>query len=440
MYDFDSALFIYKFIFMTELIIAETITSLLLKRRAHFALRAFLCILGLYVLAFAIPIVSADALWVSTMFTIMFLFSLVAIFLCFKGNWITILFCGVMAYTSQHVSYIAGNYVSMLCGISSNSFYETTQLTLNFSSILVDLGFYFTIYVALFILVYMFDRKVKEIRVGSLTLIIVSAIMLTSNIVLNAMVVYEQVSRYSKSLYGLFFMYDIISCIATIMLLILSVRNKSLEIENTTMRKLWDIDKENYRIKREKIETISILCHDIKHRLQRQDGEYSESKLTELEELISKYDAVYCTGNEVVDIVLAEESAYCINNNIQFVCFVDGRVLNFMSNEHVYSLFDNFLHNAIEAVEGLSDGHKRYIKLNVAQKNEMVVINVENYFDNSNAIEFVDGIPQTTKNGEDLHGYGFKSIATIVEIYKGTMSVNVNDDMFFLDLFFPIPK
>ena len=53
-------------------------------------------------------------------------------------------------------------------------------------------------------------------------------------------------------------------------------------------------------------------------------------------------------------------------------------------------------------------------------------------------MEFEEGLPRTTKDVSNYHGFGIKSIKYIVEKYAGTVSVSVEQGIFDLKILFPI--
>ena len=55
-------------------------------------------------------------------------------------------------------------------------------------------------------------------------------------------------------------------------------------------------------------------------------------------------------------------------------------------------------------------------------------------------LKFADGLPITTKADKRAHGYGVKIIRMITEKYGGEMSMSQKDDIFNLDLLFPLDK
>ncbi len=441
MYNFGSALFWYKFIFMTELIAAEGSFVFLLKERRNFFLRVVLSVLGMYVLTFAVPIFGYSAPAVSALFTVLFIASLGAMAICFNEKFGVILFCGIWAYTVQHFSYLLGNFITTATGMSSGSLYESSITVYNAGSLLISTAAFVAVFICSLLIIRRLFRNMNEIRIHVFVLVILSIISLVIEIVLNSIVVFLQVDKISLTLFALCYIYDIIGCVLTIGLLMFSLWNKTLQQDKAIMELRFKRERQNFELRKDKIDKINIMCHDLKHRI-RELGEtgYAREKLQKLESAVKSYDAGYHTGNEALDVILSEANAHCEAHDIQFVCMADGTLLNGLDTDSIYSLFDNAINNAIDAVEKVEEAEKRYIYVNVAKKSGMISVRVENCFVNDGNLVFENGVPQTTKNGDELHGYGMRSIKHIVESYDGGMSVNVDGDLFALNIFIPCAK
>lgn len=100
-------------------------------------------------------------------------------------------------------------------------------------------------------------------------------------------------------------------------------------------------------------------------------------------------------------------------------------------------LIGNALDNAIESVEKISDPDKRLIHVSVNRQKGFLRIRVENCYEGD--IRFVAGLPSTRKDAR-YHGYGMKSIRSVVEKYNGSMIVKAEDGWFELRLLFPVPQ
>lgn len=213
----------------------------------------------------------------------------------------------------------------------------------------------------------------------------------------------------------------------------------SARMEKEYLHKLLHMQKENYRISEESVALVNQKYHDLKHQIQLLRSEISSDEklryLDEMEQEIRSYEAQNKTGNKTLDTLLTAKSLRCQDLGITLTCVADGAELDFMKPTDLSVLFGNALDNAIESVEKISDPDKRLIHLSVARQKAFLRIRVENCYEGE--ISFVGGLPATAKDAK-YHGYGMKSIQSIVEKYNGSMTVKAEDGWFELRVLFPI--
>lgn len=222
-----------------------------------------------------------------------------------------------------------------------------------------------------------------------------------------------------------------------------SQKNKiSLKYELDTVNYLLNQQKKQYQITSETIGDINRKCHDLKYQIRAirrmSDGNEREEFLTALESDIMIYDTVIKTGNQALDIVLMEKGLFCKNHNIQWTCMADGFQLDFMKNEDIYAIFGNAFDNAINAVSKVEEEDKWVISVKMINQNDLLTIQIQNYFNEK--LEFENGLPKTTQENKQIHGYGMKSICYTAEKYYGTITVNTENDIFMLQILIPIPS
>lgn len=162
-----------------------------------------------------------------------------------------------------------------------------------------------------------------------------------------------------------------------------------------------------------------------------------EQYLREMEKAVQIYDSTLQTGNEVLDTVLTEKSLYCEAHQITLTCIADGRQLSFMDGVDVYTIFGNALDNAIECVARLPEAEQRLVSVSVRARSGLALIQVENQLQGD--LNFKDGLPQTTKEQKDYHGFGLRSIRYTVEKYGGHMTIHAENGRFLLSLSIPQP-
>ena len=116
----------------------------------------------------------------------------------------------------------------------------------------------------------------------------------------------------------------------------------------------------------------------------------------------------------------------------------DGALLNFMDVMDLSAVFGNALDNAIECEERIAEPEKRLIHVSVSAQRGFVLIRFENYCED--APSFSEGLPVTTKEDRNYHGYGLKSIRYVAKKYGGTVTVRMEKQWFVLQLLFPRSK
>ena len=211
--------------------------------------------------------------------------------------------------------------------------------------------------------------------------------------------------------------------------------------ENQAMNTILQHQYDQYRLSIDNIELLRREFHDLKHYLiairAEQNPEKKEQYLLEMEEAIHTQEALSNTGNSVLDVILTTKSTYCLQNNIRFTCMADGKLLSFMYVKDICSIFGNMLDNAIECISQFEDPEKRLITLKMYQQNRLLMVQCENYSENSVSLK-PGQLPSTTKKDRSSHGYGLKSIRNSVDKYGGTMTLQSKNNWFTLQILFPL--
>lgn len=103
----------------------------------------------------------------------------------------------------------------------------------------------------------------------------------------------------------------------------------------------------------------------------------------------------------------------------------------------IYAMFGNILDNAIEATKTVTEEEKRIISLTIGTTGDLLLIDSQNYY--AGEIRFVDGLPQTSKENKEYHGFGTRSIKTLTEKYGGDLKISAENGIFRLSIMLPIP-
>lgn len=236
--------------------------------------------------------------------------------------------------------------------------------------------------------------------------------------------------------------FTILACVLILFLLSGMLEKAGMTEEIEVIKHMWEQDKRNYEISHDEIDVINVKCHDLKekiHLLLTEKEHTDDEELKEIEDAIAVYDCKMDTGCKPLDVILTEKSLWCNKHDVRLSCYADGKSLSFMKATDVYSLFGNLLSNAMEAVTVLSELSERVIAFSVRPIGEMLVVSCENYYDGKN-IKFASGLPVTSKEDKDYHGFGVKSMKLLVKKYGGDMTVGADGKVFRVKILLPVPK
>ena len=462
MYDI-TPLFWYRPLFMTELLAAEFIFFLKLRRRTAFARRTALAVALCYAVAFAFPVAFYNAAYCSFMFICLFLVTVAAGKIVFDEPLSNLLFCGIAAYAVQHIAYEVNDLLVVTLGLNGgaplNSYGSTGDAGADgifpFIRFLSDgyilqlflyVFFRYVVYVFVYVAAYYaawelfasgMDKydvlQLKAKSIIALLLVIVTVAIVSSSIVTysptsEAVVTTERIMMY---------VYNIICCVLALYIQFELPRRKKLKRELDAVSELRYREREQYGIAKENIELINMKCHDMRHQIRTITGraEISESAASEIDRLITIYDSAVRTGNKTIDTVITEKSLVCGKNKIRFDCIADGKALDFMEESDLYSLFGNLIENAIEAVSKLDDD-SRVIDMNIRRRGGLISVTVSNPY-SGGVVTDPDGTITTTKENRKYHGYGLKSVFSVCEKYGGEASVSADNGIFTVNIVFP---
>ncbi len=440
-----SNIFLNKMLFMVEILVAEILCTVYLKKKSRYALRLSAYIIISLAAGAAFPVVVNNFPYSCFMFFTLFAVTVPLLKFCYAESWINVLFSGVAAYTIQHFAYELANLV--LLAIVKNSepvfgMYTTATvdlLDLTHEQIIYALIYTLCYYTAYGVFFRIFGRQIKKsgLQVNRPYLLILVAAGLVVDIALNSGYVYmSDGSDFTAGV--IIYSSNCMCCILLLFVQLWLIRERYLESELAFVRKLWTQDKEQYELFKENMELLNLKCHDMKHQIREIAGDrlVPREALDEIERALDVYDIVVNTGNDILDTVLTEKNLRCNKNKIAFTCVADGNALAFMTDADICALFGNALDNAIEATVKIPDEQKRMIGLSVHRSGKFATVEVHNTL--CVEPEFVDGLPITTKSERDLHGYGVKSIKLIAEKYGGNMTISVRDGLFDLSVLLPL--
>lgn len=425
---------IYEFRFIIELFVLCLLFTTSFQKRKYFGLRVMLIVLLCVGLAGLFSYVQDDILMFNVLFTIaryvvLFFAVMAGVMFCYKVSILTSIFCVTGVYAVQHLIYNLNEITFEGFGLKQRILESSTSF--NFYVLL-----YFVIASLLYALLYWsFIKKFQrqDEKYFQNKIIIVLCIFVNLYATVFSIVFRITQENAQIEIFLICVLLDIMCCLFTMYVLFYIFRTSALQDELNIIQSLLKKEKDQFAISQANIQLINIKCHDLKHQLTHLSNRIDESEVEELKKVISIYD-IPMTGNPVLDVVIAEKKLQCEREEIEFTCMVDGEKLGFMREADIYSLFGNALDNAINSVRKISERDKRVISLIIKDTIGLISIHIENYFQGE--LVFEDGLPVTTNQDKEYHGFGMKSMKYLVEKYGGELSIKLDEDIFNLNMVF----
>ncbi len=226
---------------------------------------------------------------------------------------------------------------------------------------------------------------------------------------------------------------------------ILTDNTLSAKLQREELKRMEDIlqkQRDAYLSQTAASSAIRQKYHDMKNYLLAlragQESQPAQTRLAgEIEQIMRPLESTLNTGNEFLDVVLAEKITLCQQKEIELVPFVDGRKLDFIDGLDLCVMVGNALDNAIEAVEGLPP-QRRVIHIKLCPVREMLLFAVQNYY-HTQPQKDDSGFYRTSKSDGENHGYGLRGISQAVEKYGGTVTTTADGTSFTISVLIPLP-
>lgn len=421
-------------VFVGELLLATSVYVFKLRRRNHFWLWLVLCLSCFIGFAYSWSLIPYINSVTSIIFSILFFFiaffgligSLMA---CFKVNIQAAMFLGTAGYAMQHFTYKLIQIVigSIEKGIPSFVDNNYGIYGIYASFVIISLPIFYN----------MFGKKIhnnETLIIEDSRLLIISIILIICTVILN--LIYESFVKVSNlTLFIVGCLFDMVCCFLTLFIEFEMLKSKEISEAYIQMKTIWESEKKQLEISKENMDYMKILAHDLKHELNESTLLISKDKVNELNRRIAAFGNSIKTGNDILDLVIAERTLIVQKENINLSIIADGSVLSNMKQSDCYSLFMNIMDNAIDAVKELPKD-QREISLAVRESMGMILIHEVNPF--KGTLNFKDGLPQTTKRDSMYHGFGTKSIKGIVDSYSGDCEISIKDNnIYVLNILLP---
>jgi len=174
----------------------------------------------------------------------------------------------------------------------------------------------------------------------------------------------------------------------------------------------------------------STLIHDIKNHLHSIQSLASAGNVKEINSYINNLlgtpalsQSIHRSDCELLNSILSRYSYECRCKNISFDTDIRKNTIDFLPAEDMTTLFCNMLDNAIEANEKIESHDNLFIDMIIEPRmdNAFTIIKLRNSFDGKELLINPKGSIQTAKSNKENHGFGTKSMISVVNKYEGNI-------------------
>lgn len=421
--------FFFGYGFIFELFLSFALFTLSFKHRKNFLLRLLLCIAVMFFFSYLRNTIPKLNAWTeSVKYIILYGLCIFSVWFLFDVPIRRALYATIGASLTQHISFKIGDTCRHFL-LDPMGVFPVTVLYVSIVLLVNAAGY--------FVIARRIDKFSEDMQSAS-------ALFLSGGVMVVCVFLQQLFEEYgggiSGPMYLVFTGFDLTCCLFALGALYAVNLSAHIRQEYNLMEHVLHLQKGQMETSKEMMDLINIKCHDLKKMitLLGDKKHLTDDEIAEMKRAVSIYDASVKTGNEALDVLLAEKTLLCENKGILFNCVVDGKSLSFMKSSDIYSLFGNAIDNAIEAVEKIEDPTKRCIGINVKESRGMMIAHLENYF--TGALNYDEQELVTTKEDKRYHGFGVKSIKLIAARYGGYVSMRAEGEVFNLDILLPIGK
>lgn len=189
-----------------------------------------------------------------------------------------------------------------------------------------------------------------------------------------------------------------------------------------------------YQNVQEQLEQERIRIHDVKQHFLILQAYEKEKDWENLHQYLEKVGERYietsipvCTGKRILDIILHQKKMEAEQKNIKWKIRVVKLQELPISEDEAVSLFGNLLDNAIEACERI-EKENRWIQVRISRQRKILNMEISNSI--GNIPREKNGVFITSKEKQEWHGYGGKSVRRIIERHEGEIFYQVEKGEF----------
>lgn len=230
------------------------------------------------------------------------------------------------------------------------------------------------------------------------------------------------------------FVFIILCLVAVIVAIYINSKHQKEKRESELMSLSNEMMERNFAELQNSQNAIHQQMHDFKNHIRTISGLIDSNNAAKkyIDDLlsVSYAQAQHChCGNDVIDSIINCKTADAKAQNIPFEHRANLSDTLHLSSVDICAILANQIDNALEACAKIQDADKRFVKVEIWQKESFVFFKVTNAT-NENPFNSKHKLVSTKSNKDGLHGFGIKNISRAVSAYGGILKNDYKDGQF----------
>lgn len=215
-----------------------------------------------------------------------------------------------------------------------------------------------------------------------------------------------------------------------------------LKIETLVNLKEYEMYRQQINDANQYIEEIAAIKHNMKNKIFCISELLSNNNISEAVRLcdnikseLDEVSYIFHTDNLYLNAILNVLYKKSKETNTDMKAVIKSSLKNIDSSDLI-SLIGNLCDNAIEALQ--KNNNQRILKLSLSEKGGYYILSVKNNIDSS----VMTGNPDLNSSKQDklYHGFGLKTVKSIVKKYDGVWDISEEDGFFAVGIMLKIPS
>ena len=221
-------------------------------------------------------------------------------------------------------------------------------------------------------------------------------------------------------------------CIIILFFRIIRAKSESDMVQEMISQQLHDATQQIKQLRLAE-KRAALYRHDMRHHFNYLNTCISQNKLEEATEYIQQIFDVFddskiipYSSNESINLIFSSFQSEATENQIVFTVDAPATDFSRFALLDLCKLLYNGLENAMKACQEIEAPNKRYIHIELYEKNNKLCCEISNSYDTEPYFN-ENGIPLSSRNG---HGIGVKSMVYVVNKYHGVYKFTAENKEF----------